>query len=51
MTPNFEDFSCEMVFGQAPPALETEDAYRQPCLMGQCDLASPTAPTCPKVRQ
>jgi hypothetical protein len=51
MTPNFEDFSCEMVFGQPPPPLETEDAYHQPCLAQRCDLAtSPTLPACPKVR-
>lgn len=50
MTPNFEDFSCEMVFGQPAPALETEDAYRQPCLVNHCDLARPNIPACPKVR-
>jgi hypothetical protein len=50
MTPNFEDFSCEMVFGQAPPPLETEDAYQQPCLVNRCELAADKAPACPKVR-
>ncbi|WP_008311533.1 DUF4033 domain-containing protein [Leptolyngbya sp. PCC 6406] len=50
MTPNFEDFSCEMVFGQPPPPLETEDAYHQPCLAQQCDLATPKASVCPRVR-
>lgn len=49
MTPNFEDLSCEMVFGQAPPALETEEAYHHPCL-SQCPTTSPTAAHCPKVR-
>lgn len=48
MTPNFEDLSCEMVFGQAPPPLETEEAYQQPCLPA-CTVAS-EAPACPKVR-
>ncbi|HEY9887276.1 MAG TPA: DUF4033 domain-containing protein, partial [Candidatus Obscuribacterales bacterium] len=33
MTPNFEDFSCEMVFGAVPPPLETEDCYHTPCLV------------------
>lgn len=50
MTPNFEDLSCEMVFGQLPPPLETEAAYHQPCLVGQCSTAA-TAPACPKVRE
>jgi hypothetical protein len=49
MTPNFEDFSCEMAFGQAPPPLETEAAYHQPCLLGECITAT-AAPACPKVR-
>ncbi len=48
MTPNFDDFSCDMVFGQAPPPLETEDAYQQACLQA-CTVAS-GASACPKVR-
>lgn len=48
MTPNFEDFSCDMVFGQAPPALETEEAYKQPCL-NDCVTSMDDA-ACPKVR-
>ena len=51
MTPNFEDLSCEMVFGQVPPPLETEPAYTQPCLANQCSMAKPGAPSCPKVRE
>jgi len=50
MTPNFEDFSCEMVFGQAPPPLETEAAYQTPCLVGECATAGPVAHPCHKVR-
>ena len=50
MTPNFEDLSCEMVFGQVPPPLETEPAYLQPCLASQCAIAKPEAASCPKVR-
>ncbi|MEM6254203.1 MAG: DUF4033 domain-containing protein [Cyanobacteria bacterium P01_D01_bin.156] len=49
MTPNFEDFSCDMVFGQMPPKLETEDAYQHPCL-NSCVTASTSVPACPKVR-
>ncbi|MEO0870191.1 MAG: DUF4033 domain-containing protein, partial [Cyanobacteria bacterium J06642_11] len=48
MTPNFEDFSCDMIFGQLPPPLETEEAYTQPCLQ-ECVVTS-TASACPKVR-
>ena len=51
MTPNFEDFSCEMVFGAAPPALETEDCYQTPCLVDHYAMAPPTGKPCPKVRQ
>jgi Beta-carotene isomerase D27-like, C-terminal len=47
MTPNFADFSCEMVFGQMPPPLATEDCYQQPCLD---DRRGSAAPSCPKVR-
>jgi hypothetical protein len=50
MTPNFEDFSCEMVFGHPPPALKTEAAYYQPCLVNHCSLANPDPQPCPKVR-
>ena len=51
MTPNFEDFSCEMVFGAPPPALETEDCYQQPCLVDECTMAAPQSRPCPKVRE
>lgn len=50
MTPNFEDFSCEMVFGQPPAPLETEPAYEQPCLQDQCPVAQLTPKPCPQVR-
>lgn len=50
MTPNFEDFSCEMVFGQVPPPLEEEAVWHQPCLIRQCSMAKPEAEACPKVR-
>ena len=49
MTPNFEDFSCEMVFGQYPPPLETEEASNQPCLQSHCPTASNFAKPCPKI--
>ncbi|KAK7245420.1 hypothetical protein RIF29_40266 [Crotalaria pallida] len=31
MTPNFDDMSCEMIFGQDPPALTDDPALKQPC--------------------
>ena len=46
LTPNFDDLSCDMVFGQVPPALETEAAFNQPCLLAGADSKTP----CPKVR-
>ncbi len=49
MTPNFEDFSCEMVFGQAPPPLATEAIAQQRCLSQGCTLANPKAPVCPQL--
>jgi hypothetical protein len=51
MIPNFEDLSCEMIFGQVPPPLETEAAYHQPCLAAQCPTASLAMKACPKVRE
>ncbi|NJL87632.1 MAG: DUF4033 domain-containing protein [Leptolyngbyaceae cyanobacterium SM1_1_3] len=50
MIPDFEDFSCEMIFGQPPPPLETEAAYQQPCLVAQCEIATPSAAACPKIK-
>lgn len=51
MTPNFEDLSCEMVFGQVPPAIEDEPVYNQPCLQTQCPTAQTSASPCPKLRE
>lgn len=51
MTPNFDDFSCEMVFGQIPPAVETEAVYQSPCLVDQCATAKADDTPCHKVRE
>lgn len=54
MTPNFEDYSCEMVFGQAPPPFEAEALYSQPCLAQECPTAASSRPVtspCPKIRE
>ena len=50
MTPNFEDYSCEMIFGRVPAPLESEAVYAQPCLAAACPTAVLAGP-CPKVRE
>ena len=49
MTPNFEDFSCKMIFGQSPPAQAEDPAYNQPCIEHQCPTARSRTPACPKL--
>ncbi|CAN6480413.1 unnamed protein product [Victoria cruziana] len=36
MNPNFEDMSCEMVYGQAPPPVELDPVSRQACYSEIC---------------
>ncbi|KAI3506815.1 hypothetical protein L1887_21380 [Cichorium endivia] len=31
MVPNFDDMSCEIIFGQDPPKQEDDPAFKQPC--------------------
>ncbi|KAL4572009.1 hypothetical protein LXL04_018777 [Taraxacum kok-saghyz] len=31
MVPNYDDMSCEMIFGQDPPSLQDDPAFKQPC--------------------
>ncbi|XP_050237398.1 beta-carotene isomerase D27, chloroplastic [Mercurialis annua] len=31
MVPNFDDMSCEMIFGQEPPLLKEDPAFKTPC--------------------
>ncbi len=31
MKPNFEDYSCDMVFGEVPPSLDTDEVNTQAC--------------------
>ena len=33
---DFEDMSCEMVYGQMPPPLEDDPALQQPCFAALC---------------
>jgi hypothetical protein len=50
MTPNFEDLSCEMIFGQIPLAPENDPDFNQPCLQQQCPTASFSNDACPKLK-
>lgn len=51
MNPNFEDLSCEMVFGQLAPPIEEDEAYGQPCFLNQCSIAKrrDAGQSCPKI--
>jgi len=48
MTPNFEDLSCKMIFGQVPLSAEEDPDHHQPCLTHQCPTAS-LKPICPNL--
>eukprot|EP00798_Chlamydomonas_sp_ICE-L_P028392 gene28392-31528_t len=48
MVPNFEDLSCEMRFGEPPPPIEEDDAFKQPCFQFTCPTSS-NLPACPKL--
>lgn len=50
MNPNFEDLSCDMIFGQAPPPLELDAASSQPCFAVHCNLAEEEPTACPMVK-
>ncbi|KAJ1266939.1 hypothetical protein BS78_07G018400 [Paspalum vaginatum] len=50
MNPNFEDMSCEMIYGQVPPPLEEDPASKQPCYPNLCSISTPSAPVCPKLQ-
>ncbi|KAL4546208.1 hypothetical protein Ndes2526B_g05299 [Nannochloris sp. 'desiccata'] len=56
MNPDFETLECEMIFGQAPPPIEQDEVYNQPCL-SVCNIAklsdtvgggNSSPPACPK---
>nr|ABK23534.1 unknown [Picea sitchensis] len=49
MTPNFEDMSCDMVYGQPPPPPEEDPAFKQPCYAAFCSMAQPDSEACPKL--
>ncbi|AQK43782.1 Digalactosyldiacylglycerol synthase 1 chloroplastic [Zea mays] len=49
MNPNFEDMSCEMIYGQVPPLLEEDPASKQACYPSHCSMSTPSASACPKL--
>ncbi|CAN1254772.1 Beta-carotene isomerase D27, chloroplastic [Linum perenne] len=50
MNPNFEDMSCEMIYGQAPPSFEEDPVSKQPCFPSICSMANPNSSICPKLQ-
>eukprot|EP01025_Chloroclados_australasicus_P057345 TRINITY_DN7144_c1_g2_i3.p3 TRINITY_DN7144_c1_g2~~TRINITY_DN7144_c1_g2_i3.p3 ORF type:complete len:121 (-),score=9.01 TRINITY_DN7144_c1_g2_i3:470-832(-) len=51
MNPNFEDLSCEMIFGQAPPPVEDDSVTNQPCFQ-ECKILKYKDNTpCPRLTQ
>ncbi|KAF7096266.1 hypothetical protein CFC21_098238 [Triticum aestivum] len=50
MNPNFEDMSCEMIYGQVPPPLEEDPVSKQPCYPSLCSISTPSAAICPKIQ-
>lgn len=49
MNPNFEDLSCEMIFGQMPTPIEQDECYNQPCFAHECHIADASPVPCPKL--
>ncbi|KAI8574491.1 hypothetical protein RHMOL_Rhmol01G0358200 [Rhododendron molle] len=47
MVPNFDDMSCEMVFGQEPPATAEDPAFKQPCYK-LCKVNKRHSSNCPR---
>lgn len=48
MNPNFETLECDMIFGQAPPPIEEDPVYDQPCF-SVCNIGSTSKQVCPKI--
>ncbi len=49
MKPNFEDYSCDMVFGLTPLPIDEDDALQQPCLQ-ECSTALSEELQCYKLK-
>ncbi|XP_010909507.1 beta-carotene isomerase D27, chloroplastic [Elaeis guineensis] len=50
MNPNFEDMSCDMVYGQVPPPFEEDPVCVQACYADMCSMANPSSNVCPKLQ-
>ncbi|KAJ3690622.1 hypothetical protein LUZ61_019786 [Rhynchospora tenuis] len=50
MNPNFEDMSCEMIYGQVPPPFEEDPASKQSCYATFCSMAKPSSDVCHKLK-
>ncbi|GAV88897.1 DUF4033 domain-containing protein [Cephalotus follicularis] len=50
MIPNFEDMSCEMVYGQPPPPFEEDPVSKQPCFVDICAMANASSIVCHKLQ-
>lgn len=50
MVPNFEDMSCEMVYGQVPPQFKEDPVSKHPCYAEICPMANDSSPVCPKLQ-
>ncbi|EDX84287.1 hypothetical protein S7335_1984 [Synechococcus sp. PCC 7335] len=49
MIPNFEDLSCEMVFGRVPPAADEDEVMTQSCL-SECSTGTLSVGRCHKLQ-
>ena len=49
MKPNFDDYSCEMVFGLTPPSLEEDEVMQHGCI-SECTTALGEGAVCHKLR-
>lgn len=48
MKPNFEDYSCDMVFGERPPSLAEDEVNLQACY-AECPQAQAGTAKCHKL--
>uniref|UniRef100_A0A6N2KM60 Beta-carotene isomerase D27-like C-terminal domain-containing protein n=1 Tax=Salix viminalis TaxID=40686 RepID=A0A6N2KM60_SALVM len=46
MVPDFDDMSCEMIYGQEPPKITEDPAFKQPCYKLCNDPTHPHIATC-----
>ena len=48
MKPNFDDYRCDMIFGQTPPSLDTDEVNSQACY-NACPQGIAGNSKCPKL--